>query len=517
MGVLGALQHLNYRVWYALAEYVDNSIQSAQANLSALQAIHGPDYRLKVSIELDGAGTDSARLIIRDNAAGIAATDYARAFRLASPPPDRRGLSEFGMGMKTASCWLADIWEVRTSALGESTEGRVIFDMASILANKLQTIRPTFAPIDANVHFTEVTLSKLRHNLSGGRTIGKIRLHLGDIFRSFISSGFLELTYCGERITFSPLKPLVAPHYAEPNGQPITWHRPVDFTLNRGAVRVHGFMGLLEKGSTSRAGLVLMRRGRLIRGIDGETYRPAEVFGSSNSFVYQRLYGELTLDGVAVAHTKDEFALESIESELIEAIRSVINDPEMPLHSQACSHRARAGGTDRLAAAGTAASGAADELSKVPSVYSAADGSDQVGPGQDEHACAGTATLSQAPEVASLEGAIVRSRVEHRTFQVDGEAWNLTIEMRDDPSIGDWVSVDEQVVGIGRDIRIVFGLAHPFVQRFATPDSSDLEPLVRLACAIAMAEVSARVVGIRSAGHFRRTINRLLRDAMSSH
>ena len=36
----------------------------------------------------------------------------------AAIPPDRSGLSEFGMGMKSAACWFAPRWSVRTKALG---------------------------------------------------------------------------------------------------------------------------------------------------------------------------------------------------------------------------------------------------------------------------------------------------------------------------------------------------------------------------------------------------------------
>jgi hypothetical protein len=104
VSVLSVLRHLNYKPWYALAEFVDNSLQSFLANRQSLRQLHGPDVRLKVAIWLDVA--DGGRLTIRDNAAGIHEADYTRAFRAAEAPPEQGGLSEFGMGMKSASCWL---------------------------------------------------------------------------------------------------------------------------------------------------------------------------------------------------------------------------------------------------------------------------------------------------------------------------------------------------------------------------------------------------------------------------
>src|SRR5687767_11315195 len=118
VSVLSVLRHLNYKAWFALEEFVDNSLQSFLANRARLQQLHGPDVKCKVSIKLESDAP--ARLIVRDNAAGIGEADYARAFRPAAIPPNRSGLSEFGMGMKSAACWFAPEWYVRTSALGES-------------------------------------------------------------------------------------------------------------------------------------------------------------------------------------------------------------------------------------------------------------------------------------------------------------------------------------------------------------------------------------------------------------
>lgn len=537
MGVYSALQHLNYKTWFALAEFVDNSIQSAVDNIHALRELHGADYRLKVDIEIDHT-PGCERMVIRDNAGGIPRSQYSRAFRLASPPGNAGGLCEFGMGMKTAACWLSNTWEVRTSAMGEPHEGRVIFDVPAIVESGMVTLRPAFSPASAGSHFTEITLHRMRHSLSGGRTIGKIRLHLADIFRAFIRSGFLELTYDGARIEFKDLEPLVAPFYVKPNAQPegpaITWQRSIDLSLS-GGVRVSGTIGLLARGSTSRAGFALMRRDRLITGVDGETYRPEAVFGRSNSFAYQRLYGELTIEGVRVSHTKDSFALESIEAELIGALREVADHPDMPMLKQAANYRANTDRTpDRLDAATAAATGAVSEIASHPGACSFRDADQESGDGDAPavHAGGSTDAASDAASVGAsgssesalaeaTDGAAPRrpgacSRTESRSFLVDGEQWTVCIDLRDDPATGDWMSVSESSGAGSRSIDIVFGLAHPFVQRFATPESSELEPLVRMACAIGLAEVVARRAGVRYAGRIRATINQLLRDAMSN-
>ena len=136
--VLSVLRHLNYKPWYALAEFVDNAVQSYNANKAALHALHGPKWRLRVSIDIDAAAP--VRISIRDNAAGITAADFPRAFRPAVVPLDATGLSEFGMGMKSAACWFAPKWQVRTKALGETSVRLVRFDVQRIVNDELEEL-----------------------------------------------------------------------------------------------------------------------------------------------------------------------------------------------------------------------------------------------------------------------------------------------------------------------------------------------------------------------------------------
>src|SRR4051794_26134045 len=82
-----AFARLAYEPWHALAEFVDNSLQSYLTNRESLQGAHGPSFRLRVEI-----GIWDDHIEICDNAAGIARADFARAFRCASPPPDPTGL-----------------------------------------------------------------------------------------------------------------------------------------------------------------------------------------------------------------------------------------------------------------------------------------------------------------------------------------------------------------------------------------------------------------------------------------
>jgi hypothetical protein len=180
--ILGSLRHLNYRAWFALAEFVDNALQSFLSNRKRLVAAGGQP-RVTVRVEIQSGV--SGRITIRDDAAGIASADFVRAFRPAEIPPDATGLSEFGMGMKSAACWFGRRWHVRTSALGEPFERIARFDIDSIVTNDIEELDVETAPCPADQHFTEVVLEELHVNLAP-RTLGKVRDHLRDIYRCYL-------------------------------------------------------------------------------------------------------------------------------------------------------------------------------------------------------------------------------------------------------------------------------------------------------------------------------------------
>jgi hypothetical protein len=170
VSVLSILRHLNYKPWFALAEFVDNALQSYIANRERLELLHGHEFKLCVEIVIETV--EPARILIKDNAAGIATKDFARAFRPAVCPPDIKGLSEFGMGMKSASCWFASSWQVRTKALGEATEKSIRFDIQKIINDQIEELEINEREASLKAHFTEIILDGL-HHLPVKRTLGK--------------------------------------------------------------------------------------------------------------------------------------------------------------------------------------------------------------------------------------------------------------------------------------------------------------------------------------------------------
>ena len=156
VSVLSVLRHLNYKPWFALAEFVDNAVQSYRVSRKELEALHGTSFKLQVRIDIDA--TRPARISIKDNAAGIARGEFPRAFRPAAIPTDRSGLSEFGMGMKSAACWFAPRWSVRTKALGEPVERTIRFDVERIVHDQIEELAIDEAASDPNLHLPRSSL-----------------------------------------------------------------------------------------------------------------------------------------------------------------------------------------------------------------------------------------------------------------------------------------------------------------------------------------------------------------------
>jgi hypothetical protein len=495
VSILSVLRHLNYKPWFALAEFVDNSIQSYLHNLDALG---GDQATLRVDIEVDTA--HPGKITIRDNAAGIAWADYARAFRAAEIPPDRTGLSEFGMGMKSAACWFAPCWTVRTSALTEPVERTIKFDIGTIINDDIEEIDIDVKASPSNTHFTELALIEPYRTLQS-RTISKIKEHLSSIFRVFIRSGILKLYFDGELLVPQEPKILVSPFYMDLSGPPIEWRSNFSFDFGLG-LKASGFAALRETASTSSAGFALFRRNRLIEGSADETYRPEEIFGKPNSYRYQRLFGEIHLDGFEVSHTKDGFKWQDNEEAFLEFLEAELSKSELPLLEQAEGHRAKVAQRELKVEAEKATQRTAltmqRELSQVINTQTAAP----------------PATEPLATDLPKTTASVTREfDVEH-----NDQTWKITLDLSTDPAISDWLFITEKRAENDSDERRIgvrIALAHPFMERFARTDASEIEALTRVGAALAIAEITARDRGVPQYGTIRRNVNQLLRDCFS--
>jgi hypothetical protein len=402
------------------------------------------------------------------------------------------------MGMKSAACWFAPQWSVRTSSLEERVERTVHFDIEQIVTDKLEELHITERSADQSTHFTEVVLQDL-HQKPYGRTIGKIKEHLTDIYRHFIREGILDLYFRGERLEYEMPSILVAPYYRNPDGDSVHWKKDIEFDLGNG-LSAKGFAALRDPGNTAKAGFALFRRGRVIEGSGDEGYRPQHIFGQSNSYRYQRLFGELHLEGFEVSHTKDGFRWDDNEQPFLELLREHLDSEEMRLLKQAENYRARAPRREAKAAADKAAGQVAQLLQSQL-------------PGGLEKASSSQPTDTESSEPQGTP------RLASRSLDVEfrGRQWDVTVDLTNDPAESDWLKVisKDKEPGGPRSLWLQVSLAHPFMVRFAQTDSEDIEAICRIAAAIGIAEILATDAGVSKSGTVRRKMNELLYEALS--
>ncbi len=407
------------------------------------------------------------------------------------------------MGMKSAACWFAPRWKVRTSALGERFERTISFDIDKIVRDDIEELDVAFKTAGANDHYTEITLIDPYEKLQT-KTGAKTKDHLASIYRIFLREKAMELWFSRdttrEQLEYETPKILVAPYYKTPGERPIRWHREFAFDFGLG-LRASGFAALREVASTSTAGFALFRRNRLIEGSLDEPYRPQYVFGTGNSYRMQRLIGEIALDGFEVSHTKDGFKWEDHEQPFLELLFAELESAQMPMLSQAEGFRVRVAQRQLKAEAEKATIRIAETLaSEAPPIL--------------ERQSTAEPFLEALPESAPdhQSGASRVIEVHHR-----GARWNITIELALDPAIEDWLTITDKVPSENnapREISVRMALTHPFMQRYCRPDSAELEALARVAAAMGLAEITARDAGVPQYGTIRRNLNELLREVL---
>lgn len=495
VSVLSVLRHLNYKPWFALAEFVDNSLQSYLSNCEVLSAANGKQHRLEIRIDIESS--KPGRISIKDNAAGISIDDYHRAFRPAEVPPDATGLSEFGMGMKSAACWFSPSWSVRTTAIGEEVTREITFDIKNIVNDDISELEVDEKPTKANSHFTEVVLTDLFSN-PVGRTLAKIKEHLTDIYRDFTRCGDVMIFLNGEALLYKNPGVLTAPYFKTPDAEPVRWKKSINLDFGDG-LAVKGFAGLRDPASTTHAGFALFRRGRVIQGSGDECYRPGYIFGHSNSYRYQRLFGELHLEGFEVSHTKDGFQWDDNEGPFLELLKEHLDEGEKPLLKQAEGHRVQESQKKLQQRASKAISATVEVL--------------------NSHGSDALPIIAAEEPVDTSENEGPHSNVIARKI-LDIEfldmKWLISIEAFQDEAESQWLILNDipPVQNNPRKLDIRLNLGHPFVVRFGQSETPSLEAQMRMAAAIAMSEVLAKDAGVSMSGTFRRNLNQILTEVM---
>lgn len=485
--ILSVLKHLNYKPYYALAEFVDNAIDSFLKNEKELKQIEGDNYKLRVDIEFD---TNNKKITIKDNAAGIHSDDYQRAFRTAELPPDNSRLSEFGMGMKSAACWFSNKWQAKTTALYENVERKVNFDISKIVEDKIQELQIETKAVNPNSHYTIITLLDIEEKMPIRRGLGKVKRHLASIYREFFKSGILDLYINGEKLEYTTSKILNTPYFETPNAENINWKQEVEFDFGNdhkgGKLRAKGFIAIMETMSVRDSGFALFRRGRVIEGSadNDEGFRPPALSGSLGSHRYKRLFGELHLEGFNVSHTKDGFQWDDNMEAFLELLKVELeSENSIPILKQADKYRVRVSSKNYEKVSKKVVDNTTDKIQE----NIARDVEEVV-----------SKSISNYVKEPSLEE-VAKSYHKKFPLNISNIDYMVHIELSYDETIDELIQVGDHLIlekdANYKNIGVRLSLLHPFMVEFAGDDHKVIEPILRLVVALGLSEIIVKKLG----------------------
>jgi len=331
VSALKIFRNLSFTPWYAIGEFVDNSITSALKNIDDLTSLNGADYELRIDIEFP-RNKDS--LIIKDNAAGISRADLIeRALKTGVPAIDTSiGLGKHGVGMKAAGLWWGEKIIIETYPINEKNGWHIDLDISDP-DNKKKIV--VAKPITHRGYpGTTITIEKLWQKTPQSRTITAIRSYLPSIYRAYIGSttedGELKCSifYQNKQLTFEYPTLLSEPLWPTKNGPEFgaparLWRKDINIQLSSGK-SISGWVGILEKLNRDMSGFFLKYRNKGISGVvpmqnsDPEdsgdakdtvskgAYKPRKIFRQSGGYTDQSFIGEFDASEFGKTITTDE-------------------------------------------------------------------------------------------------------------------------------------------------------------------------------------------------------------------
>lgn len=313
--ILNVFSRLNYKAWYAIAEFVDNSTQSFLSNEEKLRQLEDFD-QLIIDINYD---EKENVLTILDNAYGMELDRFKDAILLDAKNDDQTGRNEFGMGLKTAASWFGNIWQVESTQLGSKNKYSAIVNIPHLKESEENTIDIDRTDVDVLSHGTKITIKDVTKKITAPRTIKKIKELLSSMYRRDINNKNIIINFNKDPICFN--------EYSILNYKDKEWKKDIDFIFEFDNKKYHvtGFVAIMDPGSFLNAGFALFRQDRVIIGGPDQNYKPSQIFGQIQSQISLKLFGELNMNDFPVNQAKDGFVWDDgLEDEFILNLKSQI-------------------------------------------------------------------------------------------------------------------------------------------------------------------------------------------------
>lgn len=271
----------NMPIERAIAELVDNSIDSFLANRAALAKLGIQGATVKVTFGQD--------VTVADNCSGMLEQDLIDAFCLGKSKKGKIAaglglIGRYGLGMKAASMVLGKRMTVRTKTASDDKALELTLDADGLEKHGWYIDPPKSVKVDWK-HGTEVVIGRL-HRTYSRPTRDRVIETCARLFRHYIKSGDLHLLIDDMH---------VAPH--EEATKPGTY-RELSIKLGAGEGVIKGWVGMMNKvqSHSGNYGFTLVRNKRVV-----DEYVK---IGIRKSNWESKIVGELFLDNWDVDFTK---------------------------------------------------------------------------------------------------------------------------------------------------------------------------------------------------------------------
>lgn len=501
-GVLGVFSRLNYKPWYAIAEFVDNSTQSFYNNEDALKENGITTVNVKVEYDFD-----NNILTITDDAFGMELEDFSRAVKVDSPPESKDGRNEFGMGLKTAASWFGNVWSVESTQLGSTNKYYTEVNISELREKHLNTIDIIAVDCPSEEHGTRVVIRDITKKIDGSRTKGKIIQLLESMYRRDLNSGKVNIWFNDTLLHFDEYQCL------EFRGT--TWRKNVDFEFEFDGILHHvtGFVGILANGGFGKAGFALFRRGRVVIGGEEQNYKPERIFHQAQSTIAHKLFGEFDLDDFPVNQAKDGFVWDDgLEIIFVETLKEQIQDyidiAKLTNKERVREEEFSDAASDKVKAS---VSSFADSLSSTGRENDEPDNVDVIDDSDDS-----------ADEIKKFEDYIEESN-EIDTGKIVGNDRTYPIQINDAikkdfivtwaiENKSFWINAEESEDG--KSVKIIININHPFFKPYSNNEDFKIV-LEKFVIAFVVAEQQAKATSDRDGYIHASTIRRKMNDFLS--
>ena len=184
--ILGNYKNQSYKIESAFAEFIDNSTQSFFTHKEEFLQIGQTACNISIEIYPE-------YIKIYDNAYGMEIDDFKRALKLDSPPEDKSGRCEKGMGLKTSATCLGSLWSVETTQKGSKNKYKAEVDVDEITRNSPEQITATVEECDENEHYTIIKIEMLNKKIGPGKIDSLIK-SLSEMYSLDIRNKELTMT-----------------------------------------------------------------------------------------------------------------------------------------------------------------------------------------------------------------------------------------------------------------------------------------------------------------------------------